>query len=310
MKNKIETSKTDEPVRAILEQSEDVEMKAVAQSLLQLWDSLESAYRIPKRGANQTDDDILLSEHQNEQLLSQLPEAKRMRLNEDPLFKSQKEFVKPEATQSGTPFEAPTLLDLEKEKRKELQKQSSQETQRAEQESIQKVIERARLVEQTKQEELAKQKAEEEAEKQRRREENESRKAAKKEKEKERREKEERRKSAVKESSKEQDKDKERDKADPYKKLHKQIGELVVHIMSKSKDSFSHDSFKKHAKELTTTLLEKERKKGGLEMSEDMRVKMKKFIKDYVSKILARKHSKGGAGKEDDAGAKNDDTGA
>ncbi|TIB14769.1 hypothetical protein E3P92_01840 [Wallemia ichthyophaga] len=297
-KNKIETSKIDEPVQLIEKSSENDEIKTGAHTLLQLWDTLESAYRIPKRGINQTDDDILLSEHQNEQLFSQLPEAKRVKLHEDSLFKSQKEFVKPEATQSGTPFEAPTLLDLQKEKWKELQKQSPQDSQRAEQENIKKVIENARLVEQSKQEEAAKQKAEEEAEKQRKKEESESRKAAKKKED-------NRKRSKSKEKEKEKDTqqktEKDKNTPDPHKKLHKQIGELVVHVMSKSKDSFSHDSFKKHAKELTSTLLEKEKKKGGVEMSEDMRNKMKKFIKEYVSKILARKQSKGGGERKNDA---------
>ncbi|TIA92377.1 hypothetical protein E3P99_00692 [Wallemia hederae] len=301
VKNKIETSKIDEPVTVISGKTENEEMKAAAKSLLQLWDTLESAYRIPKRGLNQTDDDILLSEHQNEHLLAQLPEAKRARLNEDPLFKSQKEFVKPEATVSGPPTEAPTLLDIQREKWKELQKQTSQESHRAEQQNIQKIIEQARIAEQIKQDELAKQKAEEEAEKQKKREIHEARKAAKKEKERkdkerekerERKEREQRRRNAEKEKERER-KEKEKESAsDPQRKLHKQIGELVVNFMSKSKDSFSHDSFKKHAKELTTLLLEKEKKKGGTEMSEDVRNKMKKFIKEYVNKILARKQSK------------------
>lgn len=293
VKNKIETSKIDEPVKAVLEKFENSDIKKHATDLLELWDKLESAYRIPKRGLNQTEDDILKAENQTD--LMQQRENKRLRLQEENLFKSQREFIKPEASSTPSQSEAPTLLELEKERQREREEKfSNAANQKLEKEAIQKVIENARIVEQQRQEELAKQKAEEEAERKKKKEENEARKAAKKEKEKEKKEKEkerERRKSSNGKASS-SDKPTSGSSSDPYKKLHKQIGEVVVNTMSKNKDKFSHDSFKKHAKELTSTLLEKEKKKDGTEMTDDKKVKMKKFIKEYVNKILARKEAK------------------
>ncbi|TIB74482.1 SET domain-containing protein [Wallemia mellicola] len=293
VKNKIETSKIDEPVKAILEKFENPEIKKHATDLLELWNKLESAYRIPKRGLNQTEDDILKAENQTD--LMQQRENKRLRLQEENLFKSQREFIKPEASSTPSQSEAPTLLELEKERKREREEKfSNAANQKLEKEAIQKVIENARIVEQQRQEELAKQKAEEEAEKKKKKEENEARKAAKKEKEKEKKEKEkerERRKSSNGKTTS-SDKPTSGSSSDPFKKLHKQIGEVVVNTMSKNKDRFSHDSFKKHAKELTSTLLEKEKKKGGTEVTDDKKVKMKKFIKEYVNKILARKEAK------------------
>ncbi|KAE8234606.1 hypothetical protein CF326_g343 [Tilletia indica] len=86
------------------------------------------------------------------------------------------------------------------------------------------------------------------------------------------------------------------------KKLESLVGELVVNTMSKSKDRLDRDVFKKHAKELTKTICEKEKKNtkswpppdGKLEALEKRkREKMKEFANEYIKKLIARK------GKED-----------
>ncbi|CAD6979448.1 hypothetical protein A4X06_0g2348 [Tilletia controversa] len=86
------------------------------------------------------------------------------------------------------------------------------------------------------------------------------------------------------------------------KKLESLVGELVVNTMSKSKDSLDRDVFKKHAKELTKTICEKEKKNpkswpppdGKLEALEKRkREKMKEFANEYIKKLIARKGKDG-----------------
>ncbi|KAK0556007.1 histone methyltransferase set2 [Tilletia horrida] len=82
------------------------------------------------------------------------------------------------------------------------------------------------------------------------------------------------------------------------KKLESQVSELVVNTMSKSKDRLDRDVFKKHAKELTKIICEKEKKntkswppaEGKLEaFDKKKREKMKEFASDYIKKLIARK---------------------
>ncbi|PWN52748.1 hypothetical protein IE53DRAFT_311495 [Violaceomyces palustris] len=82
------------------------------------------------------------------------------------------------------------------------------------------------------------------------------------------------------------------------KRLRKMVGELTVKYMSKHKDELERETFKKHAKELTNLITQKEMKNpkswpppGGKveEFSVEKRGKMKAFISEYVSKLLARK---------------------
>ncbi|KAJ3515007.1 hypothetical protein NLJ89_g2034 [Agrocybe chaxingu] len=83
------------------------------------------------------------------------------------------------------------------------------------------------------------------------------------------------------------------------KRLLKLVGEVVVKCMSKHSKAFDRDSFKKHARELTQVIAEKEKKsssyrEGRLEaLSEEKVVKIKKFAKEYIAKIL-RKIEKSG----------------
>ncbi|KAG6868781.1 hypothetical protein C0993_010708 [Termitomyces sp. T159_Od127] len=85
------------------------------------------------------------------------------------------------------------------------------------------------------------------------------------------------------------------------KRMLKLVGAVVVKCMSKHSSTMDHDQFKKHAKELTQIITNKEKKsssykEGRLEKLSDEKVaKIKKFSKDYIAKILRKieKSSKG-----------------
>ncbi|KAG5339887.1 hypothetical protein C0989_003105 [Termitomyces sp. Mn162] len=83
------------------------------------------------------------------------------------------------------------------------------------------------------------------------------------------------------------------------KRMLKLVGAVVVKCMSKHSRAMDHDQFKKHAKELTQIITNKEKKsssykEGRLEkLSDEKVVKIKKFAKEYIAKIL-RKIEKSG----------------
>ncbi|KAF8966903.1 hypothetical protein BDZ97DRAFT_1917169 [Flammula alnicola] len=83
--------------------------------------------------------------------------------------------------------------------------------------------------------------------------------------------------------------------ANKEKRLLKLVGAVVVKCMSKYSKSFDRESFKKHAKELTEIISEKEKKSssyrdGKLDsLSEEKQAKIKKYAKEYIAKIIRKK---------------------
>ncbi|KAG0146074.1 hypothetical protein CROQUDRAFT_44884 [Cronartium quercuum f. sp. fusiforme G11] len=79
------------------------------------------------------------------------------------------------------------------------------------------------------------------------------------------------------------------------KKMMRLFSSVVVRTMSRYKDSFEHDQFKKRAKELTDILCQKESKSSNYQidnydkLTPEKEVKIKSFVKDWVAKLLARK---------------------
>ncbi|KAN0065377.1 histone methyltransferase set2 [Thecaphora frezii] len=83
------------------------------------------------------------------------------------------------------------------------------------------------------------------------------------------------------------------------KKLRKMIGDIVVKQMSKHRDEFERETFKKYAKELTSIIAGKEMKNpkhwpppsGALpdEFAPEKRTKIKAFCADYIAKLVAKK---------------------
>ncbi|KAG5644281.1 hypothetical protein DXG03_008766 [Asterophora parasitica] len=82
--------------------------------------------------------------------------------------------------------------------------------------------------------------------------------------------------------------------ANKEKRLLKLVGAVVVKCMSKHSKALDHDMFKKHAKELTQIIADKEKKsssykEGRLDkLSDEKVVKIKKFAKEYIAKILRK----------------------
>ncbi|KAJ7146126.1 hypothetical protein C8R44DRAFT_756649 [Mycena epipterygia] len=91
----------------------------------------------------------------------------------------------------------------------------------------------------------------------------------------------------------------EEKEANKEKRLLKLVGAVVVKCMSKYGRSLERDTFKKHAKELTQLIADKEKKSSSyrdnkLEALSDEKVtKIKKFAKEYIGKVV-RKMEKSG----------------
>ncbi|KAI0339087.1 SET domain-containing protein [Trametopsis cervina] len=87
---------------------------------------------------------------------------------------------------------------------------------------------------------------------------------------------------------------KEEKEAAKEKQLQKLVSPIVVKCLSKYKDRMDHETFKKHAKELTAIISEKEKKsssykEGRLDsLSDEKKAKMKKYAKEYVAKIVRK----------------------
>ncbi|THG94132.1 hypothetical protein EW026_g7278 [Hermanssonia centrifuga] len=91
----------------------------------------------------------------------------------------------------------------------------------------------------------------------------------------------------------------EEKEANKEKRLLKLVGAVVVKVMSKYQKEMDSDSFKRHAKELTQVIAEKEKKTSSYKdsrldaLSDEKVAKIKKFAKEYIAKIL-RKLDKAG----------------
>lgn len=88
------------------------------------------------------------------------------------------------------------------------------------------------------------------------------------------------------------------------RRLKKLVGEIVVRCMSSYKDDLDRDVFKKHAKDLTTIICDKEKRNPKVwpprsndpsakfmadGFSTEKKGKIKSFVKDYAGKLLAHK---------------------
>ncbi|KAK4688692.1 [histone H3]-lysine36 N-trimethyltransferase, partial [Tremellales sp. Uapishka_1] len=91
----------------------------------------------------------------------------------------------------------------------------------------------------------------------------------------------------------------EDDEAKKEKRLTKLVGETVVKAMSKYKEQMEHDTFKRYAKECTQILVDKEKRGSSYAstrhptLSDEKRAKMKLFVKEYTHKLLKKLKEKG-----------------
>ncbi|KAI0790974.1 hypothetical protein C8Q75DRAFT_716161 [Abortiporus biennis] len=104
--------------------------------------------------------------------------------------------------------------------------------------------------------------------------------------------------SSKKSSSKHKKQTPEEKEANKEKRLLKLVGAVVVKCMSKYQSKMDHDTFKKQAKELTCIIAEKEKKsssykEGKLDsLSDEKTAKIKKFAKEYIVKVLRKMEKK------------------
>ncbi|EIW56542.1 SET domain-containing protein [Trametes versicolor FP-101664 SS1] len=273
-RNKVEDSKVNVPVKLCAESENEV-VAELAKKLLEQWESLEYAYRIPKRVKGETTEEvsapILNFNHDSD---DERP-SKRVRPEDDfPEFKFSRSKTPPKHDikyESAPVAYVPDLYQREQNRR-------AAEAQR--QQDVAKIIAAAAAAataeaNKPKPEPKASSSRKSHRDRAEREREREARKAAK---------------------ARHKKLSKEEREANKEKRLLKLIGAVVVRCMSKYKDQMDHDLFKKYAKE---TIAEKEKKsssykEGRLEtLSEEKTTKIKKFAKEYIAKIL-RKLEKSG----------------
>ncbi|KAH0833915.1 hypothetical protein J3R83DRAFT_11100 [Lanmaoa asiatica] len=260
-RNKVDDSKIRVPVQ-ICAESENEGMKSLAQKLLEYWDSLEVAYRIPKRlkanGEEETPESppiIIIQSHDDNRPL------KKTRWECDDIQ------FKPAARPVSQPMIIPSLQALQgpmfpvgsfnpQAKKKEIADIIAAANAAAEAEAarLAAAAAAAATVAVEPPLEVMKKKP----------------KAPKKPQSKEERE------------------------ANKEKRLLKLVGAVVVRCMSKYSGKMENDVFKKYAKELTHIIAEKEKKstsfkEGHLDSLSDEKIaKIKKFAKEYITKVLRK----------------------
>ncbi|CAA7262089.1 unnamed protein product [Cyclocybe aegerita] len=280
-RNKVQDSKVHVPVEACAA-LEDEKIKSLAQKLLGHWESLPVYNRIPKRTFKREELELeTLTIAPVAYIVPADPRTKLRPRSPPPTPRPQK---KPRHSEpypaSGSGGSRMLLLPPDQMRALEAARRKRAEEERISKQSIKDII--ASAAEAAAAEEAAvaaaaaeaKAKAEVAAEKAARRKERALKKATM--------------------TPEEKEKNKE-------KRLLKLVGEVVVKCMSKHSKTFDRDSFKKHARELTQIITDKEKKSSGYRegrleaLSEEKVGKIKKFAKEYIAKIL-RKMEKSGKG--------------
>ncbi|CDO68786.1 hypothetical protein BN946_scf184989.g52 [Trametes cinnabarina] len=275
-RNKVEDSKVNVPVKLCAE-SENEAVSALAKKLLAQWESLEYAYRIPKRIKGDGEDEskpVIVFDHDSE---DERPSKRSRPEDEFPVFVLPSSVQRPKSPKykesapivlTRTPYED-TLARRAAEARR--------------QQDVAAIIAAAAAAAQ---ESAKKPEPEPEPPRNLGWDDNHPYPLHRKSK-------------ASSSSSKRKKLTKEEKEANKEKRLLKLIGAVVVRCMSKYKDQMDHDLFKKYAKELTQTIADKEKKsssykEGRLDsLSEEKTAKIKKFSKEYIAKVL-RKLEKSG----------------
>ncbi|KAF8549008.1 hypothetical protein OG21DRAFT_1500664 [Imleria badia] len=263
-RNKVDDSKIRVPVQVCAE-SENEGMKSLALKLLEYWDSLEVAYRIPKR----------LKVNGEEETSAESPSIITLKSHDDnrPLKKTRWEGddiqFKPAEPQPEMP-----MHDLQTQQRLMFTtlaetKAEAQRVKKMQDSKIREIIAAATAAAEAEAARLAAVAA-----------------AATVEPPPE----------VVKKKPKAPKKPqpKEDREANKEKRLLKLVGAVVVKCMSKYSGKMDTDVFKKYAKELTHIITEKEKKsssykEGRLDALSDEKItKIKKFAKDYITKVLRK----------------------
>ncbi|KAF5332929.1 hypothetical protein D9758_015955 [Tetrapyrgos nigripes] len=305
-RNKIEDSQVTTPVKQFTE-SENEQVKGWATKLHDQWQTLEIAYRIPKRqwvaGAPEEEETVLImpseasvstwqsSTFENTYTRPEFNPKKRPRVNtEDKALDPQD---KPVWDNKRGEWITPRELEEERKKMEKFEeaRELAEKRKLKQAAAVEAIIAAA-----AKEREAAQVAALAEA-------------AAAAEKEKKRLEAEEKRKASG--GSKRRDKEKEKprekkkktvpdEEKEKYKekKLLKLISPVVVNVLSKHKEIREHEKFKKFAKELSEKVAEREKKSSAYrhgkldQLSEEKLKKIKAYAKEYCTKLLAKMHGK------------------
>ncbi|KAI5119568.1 hypothetical protein M0805_005632 [Coniferiporia weirii] len=291
-RNKIEDSKIEEPVR-VLTQSENEKLRSLALELMAHWATLEVGYRIPKRqklegdgeGSPATPELNMFEEEQRSNKRNRKGQLHDL-VEVDPSLLSHLKPLGRTTVQLPTSAQFPPLRGLGKSEGPELPRIKWAHEVREERAAIiasaTRAVQEAKRLEEEKAAAAAAKAAAEAAESAR--------------KSKRPRDKAKRKSLSIeeKEGLKE-------------KKLLKLVGAVVVKCMSKYQKRMDHDTFKKHAKELTQLIVEKEKKSNSYQsgkldaLSDEKVTKIKKFAKEYIAKLLRRLEKSGSSRRPPDS---------
>ncbi|EIN05933.1 hypothetical protein PUNSTDRAFT_54761 [Punctularia strigosozonata HHB-11173 SS5] len=276
-RNKVEASGISVPVQKWAD-SDNEKLKGLAQRLLDKWAELQTAYRIAKRVKADGTEEV-------ERVLFEEPDRRpRKRIRFTPHEDVPVLDIVPLGTRAVTPDYSSRSSDRFKpltEEERLLQEQRARECwfESNRKTHVTNIIAAARAAQEAAREEEARKAAE----------------SAKKEEERARR-----REKAL--ANPKKALTPEEKEALKEKRLQKLVGAIVVKCMSKYQKQMDHDLFKKHAKELTQIIADKEKKsssykEGKLDsLSDEKTAKIKKFAKEYVAKVI-RKLEKSGQAK-------------
>ncbi|KAJ8075139.1 histone methyltransferase set2 [Marasmius tenuissimus] len=316
-RNKVEDSQVLGSVQE-LKESDDPEVKEHATGLYEHWQSLEMAYRIPKRTQSEIEEEkkrLALQEKiqtDNEHwadIRSSRDYAKRPRFidvddkgkpigNSWPYRRPRSSFRPPPPPLPPTPASPPVIGLSAIEQHIEKQKQQNA----AVNSLIAAVAEERAAAEAAAAEQarLAAARAEADALIQSSR--NGSSEPVHSSKKKDRGKEKEKSKDKTKDKKKPSQSEAERE-ANKEKRLQKLVGAIVVKCMSKYAKDIEHELFKKYAKELTEKIAEREKKsssykEGKLDtLSDEKTAKIKKYAKEYITNKILRKVGKSGSGR-------------
>lgn len=289
--NKVQDSQVNVPVRACVDHDNEA-VKLPAQKLLEYWDTLETRQRIPKRLKNEDDGadmiDVAAVYCESDEIL---------RSSKRPRFSAQWELPDDEAIARSSMVEDTPELPPSRRSETPPIERVKREQKRLERERIEKEMEILKKSGIDKTEniyaviEAAKQKAEEEARAAALKKAQAEAAAAKAEARKRRHE---LRKQRKKEKAEKAAMTEEQKAANKEKRLLKLVAAVVVKCMSKYGKGLDRERMKKHAKELSQIIADKEKKsstykEGRLDTLSDEKVaKIKKFSKEYIEKIIYR----------------------
>ncbi|CED85387.1 histone-lysine n-methyltransferase [Phaffia rhodozyma] len=293
-RNKVEDSKIEEPVNAMIVRfSDDEEFTSIAKKLLEGWSSLPVGYRIAKRILPLNGEDEDRTQAPTVDPTPQPPVPYTPVVSVGTFYKTGADvtpFQRPDATRSSSfqatsrvytppppmPVSQPVVPSsvtsaANRARLEAIIAQAKLDSEAAERAAEHAAAEKAEKAEREKAEALAERlKAREERKKRKRAAKMQSTAAA----------------AAAKAGPSQEHKEKK------YLGL---IGQVVVRSMSKYKNEMDHDKFKRYAKECSQLILNKEKKSRTfisnpvpLALSEDKQAKMKAFTKEFTHKVLRR----------------------